>query len=122
MSTIEQMKDNISFIKDFKPFTDKKHEAVAKVRKIFEPLDRIDCTACRYYVDGCPMNISIPDLFGCYNDKMVFNDWSSGYYYGVHTKGKGKASDCIERGQCENMCPQKLPIIKLLKDVAATFE
>ncbi len=122
MSTIEQMNDNISFMKDFKPFTDEEHEAVVKVREILESLDRIDCTACRYCVDGCPMNISIPDLFGCYNDKKVFNDWNSSYYYGVHTKGKGNASDCIECGQCENICPQKLPIIKLLKDVAATFE
>ena len=33
-----------------------------------------------------------------------------------------KASDCIECGACEDVCPQHLPIRKLLKQAAAQFE
>ncbi|MBR0229831.1 MAG: 4Fe-4S dicluster domain-containing protein, partial [Erysipelotrichaceae bacterium] len=29
--------------------------------------------------------------------------------------GKGVASDCIQCGQCEAVCPQHLPIIELLE-------
>ncbi len=122
MSNFEQMKDNLSYMKDFKPLEDKEYEAIDKVREILDNLGGVPCTACRYCVDGCPKKISIPDLFGCYNAKIQFNDWNSDYYYGVHTKNNGKASECIKCGKCENICPQHLPIRKHLEDVAKTFE
>lgn len=122
MSNLEQMQDNISFMKDFKPLEEKEYEAIDKVVDILNQLGGIDCTACGYCVDGCPMKISIPDLFACYNAKKQFNDWNSDYYYGVHTKTNGKASDCIECGQCERICSQHLSIVKYLREVAETFE
>ncbi|MBS5112984.1 MAG: aldo/keto reductase [Coprobacillus cateniformis] len=122
MSQLEQMKDNISFMKDFKPLNEKEYQAIDQVVEILNQLGGIGCTACRYCTDGCPQKISIPDLFACYNAKKQFNDWNSDYYYGVHTKNNGKASDCIGCGQCEGICPQHLPIIELLKEVSTAFE
>lgn len=123
MSSLEQMNDNISFMKDFKPLNEREREAVARVCGVFKGLNMISCTACRYCTAGCPMNISIPDLFSCYNAKTVFNDWNQNYYYeSVYTANNGKASDCIECGNCEYECPQHLPIRELLKKVASTFE
>ncbi len=122
MSDLSQMEDNIDSMKDFKPFTQEEFDAVFKVTEILDSLGGIPCTACRYCTDGCPMKISIPDLFNCYNAKKQFNDWNSDYYYGVYTKENGKASACIECGQCEGVCPQHLSIIEYLKEVAETFE
>ena len=123
MSDMEQTLDNISYMKDFKPLSDEEAAAVDRVRDIFLSKNTIPCTACRYCVDGCPMKISIPDLFACMNAKKTFNNWNADFYYeDVHTVGKGKASDCIGCGKCESACPQKLNIRKLLADVAAEFE
>lgn len=123
MSDMDQMNDNISYMKEFKPLSDEEQEAVEKVCNIFRPKGMIQCTACRYCVEGCPKQISIPDLFSCYNSKKIFNDWNSEYYYKeVHTVDKGKASDCIKCGKCEKICPQHLPIRDLLVDVAKEFE
>lgn len=122
MSNLEQLQDNISFMKDFKTFSKEEFEATEKVGSILNTFGGIPCTACRYCLAGCPKKISIPDLFGCYNAKKQFNDWNSNYYYGVHTKAKGKASDCIACRQCEKVCPQHLKIVDYLKSVAETFE
>ena len=122
MSSLEQMKDNVSYMEDFKPFVDKEYKAVEKVAEILKKLGGIPCTACRYCVAGCPMKISIPDLFSCYNAKVQFNDWNSSMYYDIHTRDNGKASDCIKCGQCEMACPQHLKIREYLEEVAKTFE
>ncbi len=122
MSNTEQMKDNLSAMKDFEKMSAAEFETVSQIRQILKERDIISCTACRYCTDGCPKKISIPDLFSCMNAKKQFNDWNSAYYYGVFTKNGGKASDCIACGKCESACPQHLPIRGLLKSVAEQFD
>ena len=122
MSSYEQMMENISFMKDFKPLTDKEMNATREIVKIINDELLIKCTACRYCVDGCPMKISIPDLFACHNRKKQTHDWNANFYYSIYTQEKGKASACIECGQCESVCPQNLPIRDYLKQVAKEFE
>ncbi len=123
MSNIEQMNDNLSYMKHFVPLNDTEMEAVRKVADVFHSEHMIPCTACRYCVAGCPKNISIPDLFACMNEVTVFHNWNAGYYYRkVYTVNNGKAGDCIKCGKCEQICPQHLKIRDLLVQVADEFE
>lgn len=123
MSDIAQMNDNISYMKEFKPLDEKELSAVSNACKVFKNMNLIPCTACRYCTDGCQKKISIPDLFACMNAKNIYHDWNANYYYNeVHTKARGKASDCIKCGKCEKACPQHLPIRNLLVEVAKEFE
>ena len=113
MSNMEQMEDNISFMKDFQPLNEKEMEAVHKVADIFQQKHAIACTACHYCTAGCPKQISIPDLFACMNAKKVFNDCNANYYYSnAYTVHNGKASDCIKCGNCVKGCPLKVPEMK----------
>ena len=129
MSNMEQMEDNLNIFScndgDFAPLSDREREAVDKVADVFGSMGAIPCTQCRYCIEEnhCPMNIAIPAMFTVYNNMIMFNasyPWSN--YGTVTADGHGKASDCIECGMCENVCPQHLEIRELLKKVAAKFE
>lgn len=123
MGNMDMMRDNIGYMKDFKPLSEAEHEAVSKVRDIFKAQNLIPCTACRYCVDGCPARIAIPELFACLNAKKQFHNWNADYYYNsVHTQNGGKASDCVKCGRCEQFCPQHLKIRDLLEEVAKEFD
>ena len=123
MSSLRQMQDNISFMRDFKPLNEQEMEAIRQVQEIFKTKNLIPCTACRYCTDGCPQHISIPDLFAIMNTKQIHHDWNADYYYDdVYTGPGRKASDCLKCGKCEKVCPQHLPIRQLLEDVAKEFE
>ena len=126
MSTMEQMKDNLSAMADFHPLNDQEKEAVQKVCGIFRSLNLVPCTGCCYCVEEsqCPRGIRIPDMFSSLNAHEAFHNWNTGYYYNnvITGEGHGRASDCIRCGKCEKVCPQHLPIRELLKSVARTFE
>ena len=126
MSDQAQMDDNLGAMKDFKPLSPAEREAVDKVCAIFKSLGLIPCTGCRYCVEEseCPRNIRIPDLFAAKNAHEEFHNWNTNFYYSniLTGSGHGKASECLKCGKCEKVCPQHLPIRKLLADVAATFE
>lgn len=124
MSNLEQVKDNISFMRDFQPLSQIERAAIDKVVEIFNSKKLIPCTACRYCIAGCPKHILIPDLFACMNAKKNFDNRRINFYYDntYTTQYNGKASACIKCGKCEQECPQHLPIRELLVDVADEFE
>lgn len=124
MSTEEQMMDNIGTFRSFEPLTAKEKETVEKVRDIMLNVPQIGCTSCRYCTPGCPMNISIPDVFRAVNTMNMYGDVfrPKAFYGGVIGQGHGRAADCIACGQCEGVCPQHLPIIDLLKDASEKLD
>ncbi len=124
MSAEDQMKDNISTFKQFEPLTEEERALISEVRSIMLNVPQIGCTACRYCTAGCPMKISIPDVFRAVNTMDLYKeDWRPrAFYNGLLSQGHGRASDCLACGQCESVCPQHLPIIDLLKDAGARLD
>lgn len=125
MSNMEQVNDNVSYMKDFKPLTDDEMKLMEKAAEAIRNSIAISCTACRYCVDGCPKKIAIPDCFSIYNDLKRFgppHKGHSSWRYSEVTKEHGKASDCIKCGKCEDHCPQHLTIRDYLAEIAAELE
>jgi predicted aldo/keto reductase-like oxidoreductase len=57
------------------------------------------------------------------NRATVFNDEGAARFgYMWETSFGGKASDCVECGGCERVCPQRIGIIDTLKEAVKMFE
>ena len=123
MSNVEQMADNLSDMKDFRPLNADEQSAIRAAQEIMGGVKSIPCTACHYCTDGCPMNIPIPEIFAARNRQLVWGQLQAGAAdYAEATAKGGKASDCIACGQCEGACPQQIDVIERLKACAENFE
>ena len=122
MSNIEQMADNLSYMKDFKPLTEEEQIVIRKAQIALNGDKSIPCTGCHYCTDGCPMQIPIPEIFTVANRQRGNAAFRGKREYTIATEGRGKASACIECGQCESACPQQIDVITRLKDCVKQFE
>jgi hypothetical protein len=123
VSNLEQIEDNMSFMKHFMPLSIEEPRAIEKVTEILKQNSNvISCTQCGYCTAGCVQKIDIPQLFSLYNHAQTEHAFDGITAYAEATKKGGMASSCIKCGACELSCPQHLPIRELLGRVAKAFE
>lgn len=74
------------------------------------------CTGCGY-CKGCPNEIDIPKFMDAYNEKILGNRIVDRlkWHWGIPA---AKAAECIQCGQCEDLCTQHLPIIERLSEIS----
>lgn len=122
MSNMEQLKDNMSYMKDFVPLSNDERKCVEKVAGLIKSTIVIPCTACRYCTDGCPKKINIPRYFELVNEANRYGVNLYKWHYNEAKKNGGKPEDCIGCHACEKHCPQKISIVEELKKARKVFE
>ncbi len=120
MNEPAQLEENLRVAELAKPGALKKEQRAVydAARSAMRARMKADCSACRY-CQPCPQGVEIPELLAALNATSIWNTkdaWLTGY-----ARIKGKPDSCVECGQCEEMCPQGLPIRALLKETAAVF-
>ena len=122
MSTLEQMQDNARLLKSFEPLTDAELEVLQRAQAKLAEIVEVPCTACHYCMKECPQQINISGVMDCINRNALYGLQAGKGQYGFETLFGGKASDCIQCGQCEDACPQSIPIIEKLEKAASLFD
>jgi hypothetical protein len=122
MSTIEQVAENVKTAEIETPLSE---DEKGRIREVIEEKQRLAdlyCTGCGYCTP-CPNNVNIPRVFELMNWKRLYGlaAVAKEYYGGLARRGKD-ASKCVECGQCEPKCPQKIPIIRQLKECKQELE
>lgn len=123
MSDEGQLQDNMRYMADFVPLTAQEQDLLLRCAGMIRETGAVQCTACQYCVEDCPMQINIPALFAVWNTAsgLAARNFPTMHYQRA-VAGRGKAGDCIGCRVCEGHCPQHLPISTLMKDISAKFD
>lgn len=125
MSDLEQMEDNISYMKDFTGLTAAQSAVIGKAREELNKIPLIPCTTCNYCAKVCPMEIGISGTFTAKNIYTLYGNKAmalhqEGWLVGGH--GRRQAINCTRCGACEGVCPQHIKIRENLAEIAELFE
>lgn len=120
MSNMEQMEDNLSFMKKFTSLSDGERDTLQEAQKALNSIPLIPCTSCNYCAKVCPNNIGISGSFTAMNYLTLYKDKESARSQAswlVEGHGKKNASECIKCRKCEEVCPQHIAIARELMHV-----
>lgn len=124
MSSLEQMKDNLSYMKGFKHLTESQKKVIEHARVELAKIPVIPCTTCDYCAKVCPMNICISGSFTSMNMYTLYGNYEFAkdqINWQKMRLGRKDPSECIKCGACEHACPQHIKIRDELERVAETF-
>lgn len=121
MTSVAEVEQNFAAMESFTPMTPDERAAAIRSLEEYAVLGKQFCTGCSY-CQPCPSEVKIPRLFRMRNYYKVFGmrEWAQRIANKIEP-GKGPWA-CTECGECETKCPNNIPIIEQLKEIASIIE
>jgi uncharacterized protein len=116
MTTMQQVIENVASaeISAIGSLDEKALALIEEARGQYRKLSPIPCTGCQYCMP-CPNSVNIPHAFQYYNDAIMYNDPRTARFRYRQEAKEAWADNCIECLECEEKCPQQIPIAEWLK-------
>ncbi|MDD4250181.1 MAG: aldo/keto reductase [Methanosarcina sp.] len=124
MSEPEHLKENLRIAEEghSSSLSAEEKSLIREVKEIYRARIKVNCTACKYCMP-CPSGVNIPRNLSYLNDVFMLDDVANArFQYGVLLSPEEKAGNCVECGECEEVCPQNIKIREMLKEVKEFME
>jgi len=117
MSTMQQVEENIASadVSGVGTLTAEELALIERVRARLKELCPIPCTQCAYCMP-CPNGVDIPRNLRIYNDGLIYDkvEQARGIYRWLSQDMHAGADACVQCRECEDKCPQSIPISEWL--------
>ncbi len=120
MSTMQHVVENVASAgrSGVGILTEEELALIDRVRDAYRTLTPIPCTNCKYCMP-CPNGVNIPRILEIYNDAIMYHDKQVARIAYQWVEKEQRANLCIECRECEDLCPQGIPITEWLKKAHA---
>jgi len=121
MSNLDQVKANLDSAAHARShsFQAADLKLIADLQQKYRARSVIPCTKCNYCMP-CPNGVNIPANFEIYNEAFLHEDIpGSRFKYQIFITDAARASVCVACHDCEDHCPQKIPISEWMPKVHA---
>lgn len=121
MSSLHQVQQNVDSAERSRPhsLSDVERALYVAVKAAYDGLKPIPCTQCKYCLP-CPNGVDVPRNLQLYNEATVYRHLAGTQRtYRLFFPGDRHADKCQRCGECEEKCPQHIPIMDWLGKVEA---
>jgi predicted aldo/keto reductase-like oxidoreductase len=124
MSEMSQVDENLAIAAAAVPLSGKESAALDLVKELFRKRIKVGCTACGYCLP-CPQGVAIPKVLAHYNDYYLLDAEEvrerTKFFFGAQMAPSEYPQNCAHCRECEEKCPQGLPISDTMTEAAKLF-